>query len=61
MHTLRGSALGGFIVGTTLSLLNSILGNSRVYAYSWMFAFVLVILLVRPRGLLSKGAAKERV
>ncbi|OIQ70356.1 high-affinity branched-chain amino acid transport system permease protein LivH [mine drainage metagenome] len=61
MHSLRGSALGGFIVGTTLSLLNSILGNSRVYAYSWMFAFVLVILLVRPGGLLTKGAAKERV
>lgn len=61
MHSLRGSALGGFIVGATLSLLNSVLGNSRVYAYSWMFAVVLVILLVRPAGILTKGAPKERV
>jgi len=61
MHSLRGSALGGFIVGAALSLLNTILGNSRVYAYSWMFLLVLVILLVRPGGLLSKSAAKERV
>jgi branched-chain amino acid transport system permease protein len=61
MHSLRGSALGGFIVGAALSLLNSILGNARVYAYSWMFLLVLVILIVRPGGLLSKNASKERV
>ena len=61
MHSLRGSALGGFIVGSALSLLNSILGNARVYAYSWMFVLVLIILLVRPGGLLSKNAPRERV
>jgi hypothetical protein len=58
---LRGSALGGFIVGAVLSLLNVILGNGRVYAYSWMFVIVIVILLVRPGGILSKFATKERV
>ena len=61
MHTLRGSALGGFIVGSALSLLNSVLGNARVYAYSWMFVLVLIILLVRPGGLLSKNSPRERV
>jgi branched-chain amino acid transport system permease protein len=61
MNSLRGSALGGFIVGAVLSLLNVILGNGRVYAYSWMFVIVIVILLVRPGGILSKFATKERV
>ena len=55
------AALGGFIVGAVLSLLNVILGNGRVYAYSWMFVIVIVILLVRPGGILSKFATKERV
>ena len=61
MNSLRGSALGGFIVGAVLSLLNVILGNGRVYAYSWRFVIVIVILLVRPGGILSKFATKERV
>ena len=61
MFSLRGSVFGGFIVGFVLSILNSILGNGRVYAYSWMFLLVMVILLIRPGGLLSKNAAKERV
>ena len=59
--SLRGAALGGFIVGVVLSSLNTLLGNGRVYAYSWLFILVLVILLVRPGGLLSKGSELERV
>ena len=59
--SLRGAALGGFIVGVVLSSLNTLLGNGRVYAYSWLFILVLVILLVRPGGLLSKGTELERV
>jgi branched-chain amino acid transport system permease protein len=59
--SLRGAALGGFIVGVVLSALNTLLGNGRVYAYSWLFILVLVILLVRPGGLLSKGSEMERV
>ena len=59
--SLRGAALGGFIVGVVLSALNTLLGNGRVYAYSWLFILVLVILLVRPGGLLSKGTELERV
>ncbi len=61
ISSLRGSALGGFLVGVTLSLLNTLLGNGRVYAYSWMFLFVLIVLLVRPGGLLSKANEMERV
>lgn len=61
ISSLRGAALGGFIVGGGLSLLNTWLGNSRVYADSWMFIVVLIILLVRPGGLLSKANEMERV
>jgi branched-chain amino acid transport system permease protein len=61
ISSLRGAALGGFIVGATMSILNTILGNSRVYSDSWMFLLVLVILLVRPGGLLSKANEMERV
>ena len=61
ISSLPGSALGGFIVGVILSLLNTWLGNGRVYSYSWLFAVVFIILLVRPGGLLSKGQEMERV
>lgn len=61
ISSLRGAALGGFTVGVILSTLNTVLGNGRVYAYSWLFFAVLVILLVRPGGFLSKGSEMERV
>jgi len=61
ISSLRGAALGGFIVGVILSGLNTVLGNGRVYSYTWLFITVLIILLVRPGGLLSKGSELERV
>jgi branched-chain amino acid transport system permease protein len=61
ISSLRGAALGGFIVGCILSLLNTFLGNARVYAYSYLFLAVVIILLVRPGGLLSKRNEMERV
>jgi branched-chain amino acid transport system permease protein len=61
ISSLRGCALGGFIVGFILSLLNTFLGNARVYAYSYLFLAVVVILLVRPGGILSKRNEMERV
>jgi branched-chain amino acid transport system permease protein len=61
ISSLRGAALGGFVVGVILSALNTLLGNGRVYAYSWLFLLVLIILLVRPGGFLSKGSELERV
>ena len=61
ISSLRGSALGGFMVGVILSLLNTFLGNARVYAYSWLFLLVLIILLVRPGGIMSKANEMERV
>ncbi len=61
ISSLRGAALGGFIVGFILSILNTYLGNARVYAYSYLFLAVVIILLVRPGGLLSKRNEMERV
>ena len=61
ISSLRGCALGGFIVGFILSVLNTYLGNARVYAYSYLFIAVVIILLVRPGGILSKGNEMERV
>jgi branched-chain amino acid transport system permease protein len=61
ISTLRGCALGGFIVGFILSLLNTFLGNARVYAYSYLFLAVVIILLVRPGGILSKRNEMDRV
>jgi branched-subunit amino acid ABC-type transport system permease component len=48
-------------VGTTISLLNSFLGNYRIYTYTWLFILVIIVLLVRPGGLISNKAVKERV
>jgi len=61
ISSLRGAALGGFIVGFILSILNTFLGNARVYAYSYLFLAVVIILLVRPGGILSKRNEMERV
>ncbi len=61
LGSLQGAAFGGFLVGATISLLNSFLGNYRVYTYSWLFLLVIVVLLVRPGGLVASKASGERV
>jgi len=61
LGSLPGAALGGFLVGATISVLNSVLGNARVFTYAWLYALVVVVLLVRPGGILSGNAGKERV
>ena len=61
LGSLQGAALGGFLVGSTISLLNSFLGNLRVYTYTWLFILVIVVLLVRPGGIVASRADKERV
>ena len=60
LGSLQGAALGGFAVGMTISLLNSFLGNYRVYTYTWLFILVIIVLLIRPSGLISNRAFKER-
>ena len=61
-HLGRATA-GGFIVGFVNSLLGSILPEQElVFVTSLTFLFVVVVLVVRPAGLLApRGADVERV
>jgi branched-chain amino acid transport system permease protein len=57
------ATLGGFTIGFAYGLLGGILpSNQSQYAPSFIFAAVIVVLLVRPNGLFTRAAgAAERV
>lgn len=62
MGSLVGAALGGFLVGVASVLLQSYLPDGlRPFRDAFVFGLVIIILLVRPKGLIVTGAAKERV
>ncbi|MCC5968749.1 MAG: branched-chain amino acid ABC transporter permease [Pararhodobacter sp.] len=62
MGSLVGAALGGFLVGVSSVLLQSYLPEGlRPFRDAFVFGLVIVILLVRPKGLIVIGAARERV
>ena len=57
------ATLGGFSIGFAFGLLGGILpSNQSQYLPSFIFAAVIVVLLVRPNGLFTRGgAAVERL
>ncbi len=62
MGSLTGAALGGFLVGVASVLLQSFLPEGlRPFRDAFLFGLVIIILLVRPKGLIVIGAARERV
>jgi len=62
MGSLPGAALGGFLVGVASVLLQTYLpADLRPFRDAGVFALVILILLVRPQGLIVTSAAKERV
>ena len=62
MGSLVGAVVGGFTVGLVSILLQTFLPSElRVFRDVFVFAIVIVILLVRPQGLIKTSAAKERV
>jgi branched-chain amino acid transport system permease protein len=62
MGSLAGAALGGFLVGVASVLLQAYLPvDLRAFRDAFVFGLVIVILLVRPQGLIVIGAARERV
>lgn len=62
MGSLPGAALGGFLVGFVSVLLQTYLPvDLRPFRDAGVFALVILILLVRPQGLIVTSAAKERV
>lgn len=62
MGSLVGAVVGGFTVGAISILLQTFLPSEyRIFRDVFVFAFVIVILLARPQGLVLSSAAKERV
>ncbi|MDR5652453.1 branched-chain amino acid ABC transporter permease [Ruixingdingia sedimenti] len=62
MGSLPGAALGGFIVGFISVMLQAFLpADLRPFRDAGVFLLVILILLVRPQGLIVDRAARERV
>lgn len=60
MSNLRGAALGGFLLGAATTLLETVLpANLIAFRDAFLFSAVILVLVVRPQGLLS--GAKVRV
>jgi branched-chain amino acid transport system permease protein len=60
--SLGGAALGGVLLGAVTVALQVILPASlKPYRDAFVFSLVVVMLLVRPQGLLPSASAKERV
>jgi branched-chain amino acid transport system permease protein len=62
MGSLGGAVLGGMVVGVASAMLQTYLpADLRAFRDAGVFGLVILILLVRPQGLIVTGAAKERV
>jgi branched-chain amino acid transport system permease protein len=62
MGSLTGAVLGGYIVGFASVLLQALLPDDlRAFRDAFVFGIIIVILIVRPQGLLMPRAARERV
>lgn len=62
MRSLTGAVVGGFVYATLISLLGVLLPPDLLeFREAFMFAFVIVILLFRPQGLISGKTSVERV
>ena len=62
MGSLSGAVLGGFIVGAASVFFQIVLpADMRLNRDAWVFGLILVILLVRPSGLVKVKSVQERV
>jgi branched-chain amino acid transport system permease protein len=62
MGSLPGAVAGGFLVGFVVTMLQAYLPpDMRVFRDAFAFAFVILVLLVRPSGLIPSRTAVERV
>lgn len=62
MNGLTGAVVGGFVYAITISLLGVILPPGVVeFREAFMFAFVIIVLLFRPEGLIRSKTSVERV
>jgi branched-chain amino acid transport system permease protein len=62
MGSLVGAVVGGYAIGIVGTFLQVVLPeNVRTFRDAFVFAAVIIILLVRPQGLVVPRAARERV
>ena len=62
MGSLPGAVAGGFLVGFVVTMLQAYLPSDlRVFRDAFAFAFVILVLLVRPAGLIPSRTIVERV
>jgi branched-chain amino acid transport system permease protein len=62
MGSLTGAVLGGYIVGFASVLLQALLPEElRTFRDAFVFGIIIVILIVRPQGLMMPRAVRERV
>lgn len=62
MGSLIGAAVGGFLLGTvTVALQASLPLEARGYRDALVFTAVILVLILRPRGLFANRALEERV
>jgi branched-chain amino acid transport system permease protein len=62
MSRLLSATLGGFSIGFVSGLLGGALPTAQSqYLPSFVFGLVILVLLIRPRGLFARGAVTERV
>jgi len=62
MGSLVGAVVGGYAIGIVGTFLQVVLPeNVRTFRDAFVFAAVIIILLVRPQGLVAPRAARERV
>lgn len=62
LGSLSGAVLGGFLVGAASTLLQALLpADMRPFREAFLFLAVIVVLLIKPDGLLPARGMKERV
>ena len=62
MRSLTGAVVGGFVYAALISLLGVLLPPELLeFREAFMFAFVIIILLFRPEGLIRSRTSVERV
>ncbi|PKQ16292.1 MAG: branched-chain amino acid ABC transporter permease [Actinobacteria bacterium HGW-Actinobacteria-7] len=62
MHSLQGAVVGGYVYGLLFNALSIMLPASLInYRDAFMFAIVILFLLLRPEGLIRGGYTEERV
>lgn len=57
--SIPGAALGGLVVGLAESYSTGYIPNGATYQDLWVFSLLIVVLLVRPTGLLGKADIRK--